>query len=197
MDLVARVKGILLTPKEEWGKIKPESTPVAKLFMGYAVILAAIPAAAHFVGNALIGRRIPLLGWFRLPMGSALLYAILTFVLTLVSAYALGLIINALAPSFGSKPNPENAMKLAVYSMTPGWIAGIFYILPVIGVLAALASLYGLYILYLGFAHPMMDTPKDKVMGYFIVSIVVSLVLYFVVGLIAGAIAFGGTYRVL
>jgi len=197
MDLVARVKGILLTPKEEWGKIKPESTPVAKLFMGYAVILAAIPAVGQLVGNALIGRRIPLLGWFRLPIGSALLHAILLFVLSLVSVYALGFIINALAPSFGSKPNQENAMKLAVYSMTASWIAGIFYILPVIGILAALASLYGLYILYLGFAHPMMDTPKDKIMGYFIVSIVVSLVLWFVVGLIAGAIAFGGAYRVL
>jgi hypothetical protein len=197
MNLVERVQGILLKPKEEWIKIKAEKSSVTQLFMGYAVLLAAIPAIAHFVGDGLIGRRIPLLGWFKLPMGTALLYAILTFVLSLVSVYALGFIVNALAPSFGSKQNLENAMKLAVFSMTPSWVAGIFYILPVLGVIAAIASLYGLYILYLGFAAPLMDTPKDKVMGYMVVSIVVAVVLYFVVGLIVGAIVFGGAYRVM
>jgi len=197
MNLVERVQGILLKPKEEWIKIKAEKSSVAQLFMGYAVLLAAIPAIAHFVGDGLIGRRIPLLGWFKLPMGTALLYAILTFVLSLVSVYALGFIVNALAPSFGSKQSLENAMKLAVFSMTPSWVAGIFYILPVLGVIAAIASLYGLYILYLGFAAPLMDTPKDKVMGYMVVSIVVAVVLYFVVGLIVGAIVFGGAYRVM
>jgi len=198
MNLVARVQGILLKPKEEWVKIKAEKTSMAQLFMGYAVLLAAIPAVAHFIGDGLIGRRIPLLGWFRLPMGTALLYAILMFVLTLASTFALGFIIDALAPSFGSKKNLENAMKLAVYSMTPSWVAGIFYILPVLGIIAVIASLYGLYILYLGFNTPLMDTPKDKVVGYMVVSIIVAVVLYFVVGLIVGAIVFGGgAYRVL
>ena len=40
-----------------------------------------------------------------------------------------------------------------------------------------LAGFYGLYVLYLGFQTPMMDTPKDKVIGYLVVSIVVVIVL--------------------
>ncbi len=196
MNLVERVQNILLKPKEEWTKIKPESTTIAQLFMGYAVILAAIPAVAQFIGWGLIGRRIPLLGWIRMPMGSALLSAILTYVLSLVSVYVLGLVINALAPSFGSKQNQVMAMKLAVYSMTASWIAGIFNILPALSILTIL-GLYGLYVLYLGFAEPLMDTPKDKVVTYFVISLVVALVLFFIVGLIVGAIVGWGGYRAL
>jgi hypothetical protein len=79
-------------------------------------------------------------------------------------------------------------MKLAVYSMTPAWVAGVLYIIPALGILVLLASLYGLYILYLGFATPLMETPKEKVMTYLVVSIVVVIVLSFVVNLIIGAI---------
>ena len=193
MDLVARAQAILLKPKEEWVKIKGESTPIAKLFTSYAVLLAAIPAIAQVIGNGLVGKRIPFVGWIRFPIGSALFQAILYYVFTLVSVYVFGIVINALAPSFGSKQSLENAMKLAVYSMTPMWIGGIFYIIPFLGFLAILASLYGLYILYLGFDNPLMDTPKEKVVGYLLVSIVVVVVLSLVVSLVLGAIFTVGT----
>jgi hypothetical protein len=188
MNLVARVQAILLKPKEEWVKIKGESTPVAQLFTSYAAVLAAIPAIGQFIGYGLIGISIPFAGVYRFGLGTSLLRAIIYYVLILVSAYIFGMIINALAPSFGSKPSLENAMKLAVYSMTPAWIGGVFYIIPALGVLAILASLYGLYILYLGFSSPMMDTPKEKVMGYIVVSVVVVAVLMFVVGLVLGLV---------
>ncbi len=188
MDLVARAQAIILKPKEEWGKIKAESTTIAQLFTSYAILLAAIPAIAQFIGHGLVGRRIPFAGWVRYSIGSALFEAILYYVFTLVSVYLFGIVINALAPSFGSKQSPVNAMKLAVFSMTPMWIGGIFYIIPFLGFLAWLASLYGLYILYLGFDNPLMDTPKEKVVGYLLVSIVVIVVLSMVVFLVLGAI---------
>jgi hypothetical protein len=195
MDLVARAQAILLKPKEEWVKIKGESTPIAQLFTSYAVLLAAVPAVAQFIGNGLVGKKIPFVGWVRFPIGSALFQAILYYVFTLVSVYVFGIVINALAPSFGSKQSMENAMKLAVYSMTPMWIGGIFYIIPFLGFLAILASLYGLYVLYLGFDNPLMDTPKDKVVGYLLVSIVVIVVLSMVVALVLGAIFTVGSIR--
>jgi len=193
MDLVARAQAILLKPKEEWVKIKGESTPIAQLFTSYAVLLAAVPAVAQFIGNGLVGKKIPFVGWVRFPIGSALFQAILYYVFTLVSVYVFGIVINALAPSFGSKQSLENAMKLAVYCMTPMWIGGVFYIIPFLGFLAILASLYGLYILYLGFDNPLMDTPKDKVVGYLLVCIVVVVVLSLVVALVLGAIFTVGT----
>ena len=188
MDLVARVQGLILKPKEEWVKIKGEDTAPMALITGYAALLCAIPAIAQFIGYSLIGIRIPFLGSYRYPLGSGLLRAVLYYVFTLASVYAFGLIINALAPNFGSKQNPQKAMQLSVYSMTIPFVAGIFYIIPSLGVLAAIAGLYGLYVLYLGFNTPMMDTPKDKVVSYLVVCCIVVVVLMLVVGFILGAI---------
>ena len=197
MNLVARAQNILLKPKEEWVTIKGESIPIPQMFMGYAALLAAIPAIAQFIGRGLIGMRVLSFGVFRWPIGQALLWAIFTYVTSLATAYIFGIVINALAPNFGSKPNLENAMKLAVFSMTPAWIGGVFYIIPSLGIIAALAGLYGLYILYLGFATPMMDTPKEKVVGYLVVSFVVVAVLMVVFSLILGAIFAVGRVPVL
>jgi hypothetical protein len=188
MDIVSRVKGIVLKPKDEWTTIKGEDTPIATLFTGYAMILAAIPAIAHFIGLGILGRRIPFVGWIRYPMGKAFLYAILSYVFSLASVYLLGFIINALAPTFGSKQNMQNAMKLAVYTWTPAWIAGALNIYTQLAILAFLASLYCIYVLYLGFSEPLMDTPNDKVVTYLIVSIVVAFILMIVASVILGAI---------
>jgi hypothetical protein len=198
MDIVSRVQGILLKPKEEWVKIKEEKIPFNQLFTSYAMILAAIPAVANLIGLALIGRNVPFVGWYRIGMGTALLYGIVSYVFNLAVVYALGIIINALAPTFSSKADMNNAMKLAVFSMTPVWVAGILHIIPFLGWLAFLAGLYGFYILYLGFTAPLMDTPKEKEVGYFVVSLIAGFVLMIVFGMVLGAIfALGGAFRAL
>jgi hypothetical protein len=188
MDLIPRVQNLILKPKEEWVKIKGEDTPPMTLILSYAAILAAIPAIAQFIGYGLIGIRIPFLGTYRFPLGSALLRAVLYYVFTVASVYGFGFIINMLAPNFGAKANLQKAMQLSVYSMTIPFVAGVFYIIPSLGVLAGIAGLYGLYVLYLGFNTPMMDTPKEKIVSYLIVCIVVVVVLMLVIGLIMGAI---------
>ena len=190
MDIVQRVQSILLKPKEEWAKIKAEPTTVTEIFTSYVMILAAIPAGFQFLGNLLVGRRLPLVGVFRWPIGRALGYAVVTYILALVAVYVFALIINELAPTFASTKNMTNAVKLSVYSMTPGWLAGVLYIVPGLWALSVVASLYGVYLLYLGFGTPMMETPKDKIPGYMALSIVVVVVLYVVFGwIVKGAFA--------
>ncbi len=188
MELIPRVQGILFKPKEEWEKIKKQTLSISDLFTKYALILVAIPAVAQFIGRGIIGYSVPFVGWVRSGIGRALLHSILFYVLTVGAVYLLGIIINALAPSFDSKPNQDKAMNLAVFSMTPAWIAGILYIIPQLSILVFLASLYGIYIFYLGFSSTIMETPKEKVVGYFVVTIIVSIVLYVIIGLVLGAI---------
>ena len=53
--LVARVKGILLTPRTEWEVIDAEPATIKSLYLQYAVILAAIPAVCSFIGGQLVG----------------------------------------------------------------------------------------------------------------------------------------------
>ncbi len=193
MDIVSRAQAICLKPKDEWAKIKGETTPVKELFTSYAFILAAIPAIALFLEKLLFGYKIPTIGgWVSYGIGRAFLFAIFYYVFFLIVVYVLGLIINALAPNFSSTPNMMNAMKLAVYSFTPIWVAGVLYIIPFLGILVIFAGLYGLYVLYLGFATPLMDTPKEKVLGYFAVTVVVAIVLWIIVSVVLGAIFTAG-----
>jgi hypothetical protein len=180
MNIVTRVQGILVSPTKEWTTIKSEKTSVQNLFLGYAVILAAIPFVAMFIGWGLFTR-----GW---GFGRGLGFALVQYILQLGMVFGTGFVINALAPNFGSKQSQENAMALAVYSMTPSWVAGILFLIPVwfiYGWLVPLASLYGLYILYLGFSSPMMDTPKDKQLTYFLIALAVVVVAFFLIRVIA------------
>ena len=55
MDIVSRVKNILLTPKTEWAVIAGEQTPLPALYTGYVCILAAIPAVAMLIGGTIVG----------------------------------------------------------------------------------------------------------------------------------------------
>jgi glucan phosphoethanolaminetransferase (alkaline phosphatase superfamily) len=178
MDIVARVRSIILNPKEEWVRIKAEPATVRDLYRSYIMILAAVPAVFQFLGNLLVGRRLPMVGRSTWPIGSALANAVLTYVLALAAVYLFALIVNELAPSFASTKSMTSALKLAAYSMTPVWVAGILYIVPGLSSLVLLASLYGFYVLYLGFTTPMMETPKDKVPAYLGISFVVAVVLF-------------------
>jgi hypothetical protein len=191
--MIERIKGILFSPKTEWDKIKTEQTGIGQVMTGYAIPMVLIPVIFGFLGYVLIGVNVGMFGTIRYPFVSGIVWAIVWFVMTLVGLYIEGIVINALAPSFDSVQNPANAFKLAVYSMTPYFVAGILYIFPVLGVLVLLISLYGLYLMYVGMPV-MMSTPKEKVIGYMIVSIIVMIVINIIVGAIAGAIM-AATYR--
>jgi len=193
MNIVARAQGIITKPKDEWVKIKEEPSNITTLFTSYAIILAAIPALASFIGRAFVGYSAPFVGWIRWGIGRALIYAIFSYILSLLGVYVIGLIIYFLAPSFSSKKDNIQAMKLAVYSMTPAWVAGVLNIIPLLSFLVIIASLYGLYLLYLGLNTPLLDTPKDKVLTYFIVIAVVSIVVLVILEVILGSI-FAASY---
>ena len=61
MQLIQRVKAILLTPSTEWPVIEREPGSPSILFVNYVPILAAILAISRFVGQSLIGGYTPLL----------------------------------------------------------------------------------------------------------------------------------------
>ena len=189
MDIVTRAKNICLTPNTEWPVIAGEATPPGTLITAYVVPLAAIGAVAGFIGGSIVGTSIGF-GAFRVPLVTGLTIAIFSFVMAIVGCFIISLIINALAPTFGGTKDSNQALKVAVYSYTPAWIAGVLQILPLLGVLGILAGLYGLYLLYLGLPK-LMKCPEDKAIGYTIVVVVCAIVLFVIVGSVTSAIAFG------
>lgn len=189
MDLVQRAKNICLSPTTEWPVIAAEETPPASLVTQYVVPLAAIGAIAGLIGGSLVGHTIPFVGTYRVPIMTGLVGAVFAFVMAVLGVILIAFIINMLAPTFGAEKNTAQALKVAVYSYTPAWIAAALNILPVLGVLVLLASLYGLYLLYLGLPR-LMKCPPEKAIGYTAVvvvcAVVVSLVFAVVGGMVVG-----------
>ncbi|MGB9773729.1 MAG: Yip1 family protein [Bacteroidota bacterium] len=189
MNLVERVKNIIVSPKTEWDIIQKEETTPANLLLSYVAILALIPAIAGIIGQSVIG--ITLFGTsFHLPITWSIIGAVVQYILAFVGVYILAFVADALAPSFGGQKNLNQAMKGVVFSYTPMWIAGIFGIIPILGWLAIL-GLYGFYLLYLGLPK-LMNVPQEKAIGYVVVVIIVAIIVYFIFGAIVGAIMVAG-----
>ena len=181
MNLVDRVKNIIMTPKTEWPVIAAEEANPTAILTGYVIPLAAVPAVATVIGTGLIGG----------PFGASLTFGIGTGIVTFITAvagvYLTALVMDYLAPNFGSQKNFGRALQTVAYSYTPAWVGGILAILPAISWLGTLAGLYGLYLMYLGLPHT-MKTPEDKTIVYMIVTIIVLVVIYSILALILGGI---------
>jgi hypothetical protein len=184
MNLVDRVKRILLSPKTEWEVIDAETATPSELYTRYIMPLAAIGPIAQLIGFSVFGISVPFVGTYRVPIGSAITQAVVSYLLMLAGTYLLALIIDALAPTFNGQRSQIQALKLAAYSLTASWIAGIFGLVPALAILGVL-GLYSLYLLYLGLPV-LMKAPREKAMAYTAVVILAAIVLWMIIGTVAG-----------
>ena len=186
MDIVQRVKDITLKPKDTWPVIKTEQATIKELYTSYAVILAAIPPIASFIGMSLIryfhdGDALPDLLWDGdQPCGCLLCF---------IPGRNL-----CRSPDYRC-PGPQLWFSEKLGQCHQGGrlfldpLLGCRHplIIPTLSPMAVLLSLYSLYLFYLGLPI-MMDTPKDKAMGYFMVTIVISIVIFILIGTVSRAL---------
>lgn len=183
MNLMDRVKRILLSPRTEWQVIDAEPTTPGQLYTGYIMPLAAIGPIAQIIGYSVFGISVPFVGTYRVPIGSAITSALVSYVLVLVATYVLALIIDALAPKFNGQRSQIQALKVAAYSSTASWVAGIFLLIPGLRILTIL-GLYSLYLLYLGLPV-LMKTPPEKAVTYTVVVVLAAIILFMLTGIVA------------
>lgn len=178
MNLVERVKNIILQPKSEWLTIGRESGDAGYLFPNYVCILAAIPVVCSFIGTSIIG-----FGSFRIGIVSGLIHAIVVYLLTLVGVFVVAYLIDALAPTFGGRKDLGQAMKVSAYAPTAAWLAGVFNIIPLLSFLGLL-GLYSLYLLHTGLAALMKPAGGKEIiytLAVVICVIVIQLIIFFVI----------------
>ena len=185
MNLIERVKNIILTPKTEWAKIAIEEQTLTTVITSYVVPLVLIGAAATFIGYGLIGINY---GFFRMSgIEWGIKMAVIQVLSALIGVIVTAFIVDALAPSFGSEKNMNKSAQLVAYGYTPALIGAIFNIFPAIALIGSLFSLYGIYLMYLGL-EPIKKTPEDKKVIYLVVTIIALIVVYVVIGIILGSI---------
>ena len=182
--MIERIKRLLLSPKEEFAAIDAQPMTVSGIFMTWVVPLAAIGPLALLIGGMLFGY-----GFWHPPIAFFLTLAISTYVMSLVGTFVAALVIDNLAPSFGAQKNMVTATKVAAFSWTAAWVAGIFNILPMLGILA-IVGVYSLYLLWIGLPQ-LMKPAADKATTYFVAVLVVCIVVMVVVNYVAKRITYG------
>ena len=177
--LANRVIELMTNPRKTWDAIKNEPDQGKELILGYVLLLALIPTAFGFVGNLLFGE-----GFLY-----SLVYAILLLGVFLGSLFVLGMLVNTMAPSFGTVRNENAAFKLVAYVSTPVWVAGFLTLIPQLTMLAMLAGFgYAGYLFYLG-CQTLMDTPEEKALKFSIASVVTWFALVLTTALVVSRIA--------
>jgi len=173
--IVERVRSLLVTPSQEWEVIKAETPTVVEIFTRYVMILAAIPAVASFLGWSVLGYSMDGTT-YRVPIAAGLANAVITYVLTLASVYAMALIIDFVSPHFQGEGDFKQALKVAAYFPTSWWLAGIFSIFPALAILSVVGGLHSLWILWTGLGS-LMEIPEDRRANYTGIIVLAAIVL--------------------
>lgn len=181
MQLIDRVKSILLQPRPTWREIDTEFTKPGEIWGKYIMPLAAIGPIFGTIGMLIFGQRIAFTSLTNpVPMSTAITRGVAAYVLALLSTFVVTQIINLLSPNFGGQRNDVQALKAAAYSGTAAWIGGVFAIMPALAIVGLIFSLYSLYLLYVGLPI-VMKVPQDRAMGYTAVVIIVTIVVFLIV----------------
>jgi hypothetical protein len=160
MNPLLRAKAMLADPFAEWARIERESGDPAFLLSRYVATLALVPALFGFIGACFVGAVMPDAGLTHATWIDGAFGAIFLYVECFVAVLVLAFIIDMIAPLFGGKKDFDAALKLAVYSFTPAWLAGVFLLMPGLRFLV-LTAFYGVYVLATGLPC-LMKTPKAQ-----------------------------------
>ena len=177
---VNRLKGILLQPGSTWKAIDGEFTKPAALYKGWVLPLALIGPICGAFGTLVFGLSFGVIGSYRVPVQTIATLAVVDYVLSVVGVWALSMIVNTLAPTFGGQKNDVQALKLAAYASTAWFVAGAFQLLPQLALVRILVSLYTVYLVFSG-VPIIMKPAKDQAMGYAIVAVLGAVVVALIV----------------
>jgi len=171
---------MLFHPVAEWQVIGREKGTMRSVFAGYVLPMSLIPAICSFIGYGFVGANGLLFRVSGLYWGTSMA---IDSLITSFCVYQLGSwLVDRLAPAFGAKRNLGRSAQLVAYAYTPAWLAGIFYLLPMVQELVVL-GLYSVYLFYLGI--PVMNrTPDDQRIAFTISSAIILIIIRFVVGLL-------------
>ena len=190
MSLTSRASNMITRPTAEWLVVAMEPATPAAIFAGYVLPLAAIGPIASFIGFSVVGVGIPFVGTYRVGVVAGVTNALISYAFALLGVLALTAIINVLAPSFGARKSGLGALKVSAYSLTPSFIAGIFWLFPPLGILGILAGLYGIYLLFLGLPI-VMGTSKERAPIYAVSVVGCAIVIGLVFGAVNAAVRVG------
>ena len=199
VNVIDRAKNIIIQPDKEWNVIESEKPDTRQILTGYVLILAGAAAVAAFIGFAIVGFNVMGVAYRGMEWG---LYQFLVVLAgAFLSVFVTAFVVDTLAPSFNAEKNLDRSIQLVAYSFTPVWVGGLLAIIPAISFIGTLFGLYCLYLMYTGLPK-IKKVPAEKHTGYFVVTLIVTILVYVIVGWLLSTILmsiFGlsyGTWRI-
>jgi hypothetical protein len=157
--ILSRAYGLLREPKKEWEQIRAEETTTPSILLGYVAPLAAIPPICDLIGSSLFNRLLVI------DPGTALIRAVITWIVSIGLVFFLGVLTNAVAENFEGDKNDLNAQKLAAYSLTPAFLSGVFSLWPPLWWLSLFALAAMVFLMYRGLPI-LMKAPQERALSY-------------------------------
>ena len=168
MNLVDRIKGMLLDSAERMAEDRRRARDVQSLYTGWIMILAAIGPIALLIA----------------PAASRSQFAIAQYVMALIITFVLALIVDALAPTFGgTKDFVAVAEARRVQRTRRRGSRGSSCCSAARSATCStlVAAIYACYTFYLG-APVLKKCPSEKAVAYTIVVVLCGIVLAIVLG---------------
>ncbi len=159
-----RVQNILIRPRDEWRAIRDESKTYSHVIFHYIAILAAIPPAAAVIDGIVSGKfaskksGLSFISYLLLPN-------LLWYGISIIDVVITGAIITAVVTAPESRWSGLEGLKIAAYSFTPLFIAGVLAFIPGMNWIIYLAILDSVYLLFLGIMG-LATTGKRQAIGY-------------------------------
>lgn len=151
--MINHVWGLLAHPGQELQRIKNEEETVTHLYSHHVLLLAAIPVVSAYIGTTQVGWNFGNDTVIRLSPQSALLSAVLFYLLMLAGVGVMGKVIHWMAHRYDSRPSLHRCIVFAGYAATPLFLVGAVALYPIVWLCllaGVLALCYSGYLLYLG-----------------------------------------------
>ena len=183
-SFISRAMDIMRQPQAEWRVVAGEDTRQGALMTGYALPWLALASAVGF----LLGRSVSIVGGGEdvggTATGTRIALALFGILFGLVVLWLQIGATRYLSNANGGSADIHAAARLAVYSQTPVWLAGLFGAVPAIGVFLPLLGLVFGIVLYAYGATPVLGVPDDRVFAFTAFSVLVWALITVLAGVV-------------
>jgi hypothetical protein len=151
IDLLARIKLVLLSPRLCWDTIAREQSTARMTAFTLVAPLAVLAVIGPVLGHMIFGMDVEFFGLWRAPIFYAFTHQSLEISMMITALFLDGWVLHKLAPHFHRKLSFDRAFSLIVNASIPGFIAWALGIIPILLYFKFFAFAYSFYILFIGF----------------------------------------------
>ena len=187
MDILNRIKGMMLNPRAEWDAVAADMPDAPMLLRNFLLPLALLAPTATMVGMLVFDT-----GWnseygYSMLRDRAAVIAMATYAFQIASVYLLAAVLYLLARTEGRSPSFLVTLRVAVFGSIPVMLSGATLVIPFNVVFSMMAIMYSFYLYYLGAERLIGIRSSDSAMFTGVV-MVCMMVLSGVMGGIASAL---------